>query len=256
MKKAILEHEILHGRKIAGADPECIWGWGTPAGRIRARRRANLITARAELQPEHLVLEIGCGTGLFTEYFAQSGARLVAVDISDELIVRARRRNLPPDRVRFVVGAFEDCDLAGPFDAVIGSSILHHLELRMALRKVHDLLKPGGAVSFAEPNMLNPQILIQKNVAWLKKRWGDSPDETAFFSWEMASLLEEVGFQAICVTPFDWLHPAVPEALIRPVSRIGSLLEKVPVLRQFSGSLHIAARRSPGHPQISPIGSS
>lgn len=34
------EHEIQHGEYLAGEDTELIWGWRTPAGRVRAKRRA------------------------------------------------------------------------------------------------------------------------------------------------------------------------------------------------------------------------
>ena len=43
--------EIAHGRKIAAMDPERIWGWQTPAGKVRAFRRAGLISASARLGP-------------------------------------------------------------------------------------------------------------------------------------------------------------------------------------------------------------
>jgi SAM-dependent methyltransferase len=243
MKKDVEQHEVRHGKWLAAADPESVWGWGSPAGRFRAARRAEMILRNTGLRPGKTVLEIGCGTGLFTAYFARSGARLTAVDISPELISKAQERGLSPEQVRFVEGSFDECVLEGPFDAVIGSSVLHHLDIRPALQKIIELLKPGGRLSFAEPNMLNPQIMMQKNIPWIRKKMGDSPDETAFFSWQMRSLLEEAGFCNICVTPFDWLHPAVPESLIGTVLFLGAVLERIPVIRLFAGSLHIAACR-------------
>src|SRR5262245_8041458 len=126
-------HEIAHGEFLAQSDPELIWGWGTPAGRLRAARRAQLIAEGARLAPGMRVLEIGCGTGMSTQMFAATGARIVAVDISDALVARARERGLDADQVQFVAKRFEDCVVDGPFDAVIGSSILHHLEMAPAL---------------------------------------------------------------------------------------------------------------------------
>ena len=57
------EREIRHGKLLAASDPESIWGWGTRAGRVRARRRSDLIAAAAGLRPGIRALEIGCGTG-------------------------------------------------------------------------------------------------------------------------------------------------------------------------------------------------
>jgi 2-polyprenyl-3-methyl-5-hydroxy-6-metoxy-1,4-benzoquinol methylase len=236
-------HEIEHGKKLAAGDPDLIWGWGTPAGKLRAARRGELIAKGARLGPGVRALEVGCGSGLFTEMFAKTGATIVAVDISPELLERARARNVPPNRVTFLEKRFEDCTVNGPFDAVIGSSILHHLEQRQAIAQMFQLLRPGGKFSFAEPNMLNPQIAVQKNVGWIKERLGDSPDETAFVRWKLAKMLREIGFVDIRLTPFDWLHPATPRPLIPVVRGIGKVMEVLPGLREFSGSLHILATR-------------
>jgi SAM-dependent methyltransferase len=131
----------------------------------------------------------------------------------------------------------------GPFDAVVGSSILHHLDIENALSKVFDLLEPGGVMCFAEPNMLNPQIFLQKNIPWLKKKLGDSPDETAFMRWQLKNLLKIKKFEDISIIPFDWLHPATPPLLINSIIKLGSVLEKFPIVREFAGSLIIYAKR-------------
>lgn len=162
MTKVRADREIAHGKKLARGDPELVWGWGTAAGKLRAARRAERIAAGGGLAPGISALEIGCGTGMFTEMFAQTGASLVAVDISANLLEKARGRSLPANRVQFLEKRFEDCEAEGPFDAVIGSSVLHHLDLDVSLARIFALLKPGGVMSFAEPNMLNPQILLQK----------------------------------------------------------------------------------------------
>lgn len=238
--------EIEHGRKLAQRDTELVWGWGSPAGRLRATRRAELIVAGARLGPGRRALEIGCGTGLFTEMFAKTGASIVAVDLSPELLEKARARGLPADRVRFLEMPFEECDVADPFDAVIGSSILHHLDLRPALMKIRSLLKPGGVMCFGEPNMLNPQIALQKNIPWLKRRLGDSPDETAFVRWALCRLLRETGFEQATAAPMDFLHPGTPRALIPAVAAIGRLCERIPLIKEVAGSLLIRAVRPAG----------
>lgn len=235
-------HEVAHGKKLSESGAEQVWGWGTPAGQVRFQRRAAWIVEHAGLQPGVQALEIGCGTGNFTEVFAASGAALLALDISEDLLEKARARSLP-NTVRFVCQPFETLDMAGTFDAIIGSSVLHHLEIKPALAELFRLLRPGGIMAFAEPNMLNPQIMVEKNVPWIKERMGDSPDETAFFRGQMRRLLRDAGFTAISVTPRDWLHPAVPGRMITTVRKVEALLNKIPLVREFGGSLYIHARR-------------
>lgn len=234
--------EVAHGRVLSDGSPEAAWGWGSAAGRLRARRRAQLIALGARLGPGARVLEIGCGTGMFTELFAASGAELVAVDISEELLDRARARGIP--NARFLCRPFEECELEGPFDAVIGSSVLHHLDVVGSLTRIHALLKPGGRLSFAEPNYLNPQVFLERKLRFIKPLfWYVSPDETAFVRWPLGARLRGLGFDEVGISAFDWLHPATPERWIPAVTAVGRWLEASPGLRELAGSLLITARR-------------
>jgi 2-polyprenyl-3-methyl-5-hydroxy-6-metoxy-1,4-benzoquinol methylase len=237
------EREIIHGRWLADRDTEEIWGWETPAGRLRAKRRGELIIAGAALTAGKRALELGCGTGLFTEMFAATGAEILAVDISPELLERARARKLPSDRVTFASRRFEDCDADGTFDAMIGSSVLHHLDLGAAISRMKILLKPGGRISFAEPNLLNPQVFLERKFHYLPVFSYTSPDETAFVRWQLARQLRDAGFEDVVIQPFDWLHPSTPVPLIGAVRKLGRMLEAVPLVREFSGSVFISARK-------------
>jgi len=237
-------NEIAHGEMLAMYETEVIWGWATPAGLLRAERRARLVAEGAGLQPRVRALEIGCGTGMFTEMWARTGAQIVGVDISEALLEKARSRNLPTTQVQFLAKRFENCDVEGPFDAVIGSSVLHHLDIEAALVKIYGLLKPGGRLSFAEPNMLNPLVFMERKLAFIRTLfWYVSPDETAYVRWPLRVLLARAGFQELGLKPFDFLHPAVPRSLIGLVRRVGHRLERTPWLREFAGSLLICGRR-------------
>ncbi len=108
---------------------------------------------------------------------------------------------------------------------------------------MHRVLKPGGRIFFTEPNMMNPQIAMQKNIPSLKRKLGDSPDETAFFRWSLKNLMLNTGFLAIAIKPFDFLHPALSPYLIPLVSTLGSMVEKTPVLKEIAGSLYITAQK-------------
>lgn len=236
---SMAEKEITHGEKLSTMDTELVWGWGTPAGKQRAKRRAGMIIEAAGLNPRSHVLEIGCGTGLFTEFFARSGARIDAVDISEKLLNKAIERRLSPSQVQFRCVRFEELDSEVSYDAIIGSSVLHHLDVEISCKKIFTMLKAGGKMCFTEPNMLNPQIFIERHF----RRWFPqvSPDETAFFRWKLRKTLLRIGFEPISVFPFDWLHPAIPDGWIKTVGKLGGLFEKIPFIKEFSGSLLIKA---------------
>jgi ubiquinone/menaquinone biosynthesis C-methylase UbiE len=235
--------EIEHGARIAGG-AEDVWGWGSPAGRRRARRRADLLVERSGAAPGRRILELGCGIGVFSELVAESGAQVVGIDISFDLLRRAAARRRASAHVSFERAGIEALPHpGGAFDAVVGSSVLHHLEVDTALREIFRVLRPGGALALAEPNMMNPQVFVTKSVPPIKRWAGDTPDERAFFRWPLARLLKRAGFESIRVEPYDFLHPAVPSALIGPVSRFGEFVERLPLFREFAGSLIISAVR-------------
>jgi len=243
-KERLLENrlirEIEHGKKIVHAAGD-IWNWETTAGKLRWTRRAKMLTSH--ISQEHRVLELGCGTGYFTKELAKTGAEIHAVDISPELLQRAICKVNSRNVIFKIDNAYQMSCADAVFDAVVGSSVLHHLEIKKALSECYRVLKPGGSIVFTEPNMLNPQIAVQKNIPFIKKRLGDSPDETAFFKWQMRKMLWKAGFKEICVESFDFLHPSVPKRFAKIVEKIGMAIEKIPFLKEFAGSLYIYARK-------------
>ena len=236
-----ISREIQHGRFLAQHGAGEIWNWESPAGKLRWARRVRMLSSH--LKPGMSVLELGCGTGSFTRELARSGADVVAIDVSPELLEIATATSSAPNIQYEIQNAYTLSYSEGVFDSVIGSSILHHLEVEKALRNVYRVLKPEGTIYFTEPNMLNPQIALQKNVPWIKRKLGDSPDETAFFRWSLRRLLEQTGYRNIRIEPFDFLHPKTPVALIDRVDALGRFLESLPVVSEFAGSLHIRATK-------------
>ncbi|MFH2042025.1 MAG: class I SAM-dependent methyltransferase, partial [Acidobacteriota bacterium] len=235
------EREIQHAEVILNRGEE-VWNWSSPAGQIRWRRRCGLFTSFI-VGRHRTILEIGCGTGLFTQCFASLDCELFSIDISKNLLEQARKR-IPASNVTFKVdnvcrSGFE----SGCFDYIVGSSILHHLEVKSALREIFRLLKPGGKCLFTEPNMMNPQIALQKNIPFLKRWAGDSPDETAFFRWGISKKFKNQGFINVHVEPFDFLHPAIPKVLLPLFNPLALTLETVPLLREIAGSLIISAEK-------------
>lgn len=233
------QREIEHGAFLAQGQTETSWGWGTPAGARRAKKRGAAIARAAGLRAGIRVLEIGCGTGLFTQIFANTGVLLTANDISPDLVKIAQRNN---PSVEFICAQFEELTETSAYDAIVGSSILHHLDVDRALSKCFSLLKPGGVIALAEPNMLNPQVFAERTFFRKFLRFV-SPDETAFVRWPLAKKLTNARFADISIQPFDWLHPAIPAGLINLVDGVGKILETVPLIREFAGSLLISCRK-------------
>ena len=234
-----IEHEIEHGKFLADNGAGEIWNWESPAGKFRWKRRVKMLTEF--VQPDSALLELGCGTGYFTQEIAKTGANIVAIDISPELL-KIAENNVQDKNVSFKEEnaynmTFED----NRFDYILGSSVLHHLDIKKAISEIYRVLKDGGVIAFTEPNMMNPQIALQKNIPYLKRKLGDSPDETAFFRWSITRMLKKQGFKKIEIKTFDFLHPAIPPKLINTITAIGQFCEKCPIVKEIAGSIFIKA---------------
>jgi ubiquinone/menaquinone biosynthesis C-methylase UbiE len=97
--------------------------------------------------PGSRVLEVGCGIGTDALRWARGGARVTAVDLTEEAISEARRRFelYGYDADLRVADAerlpFED----GSFDLVYSFGVLHHTpDTQRALDEIHRVLKSGG----------------------------------------------------------------------------------------------------------------
>ena len=166
-----LENEIKHGKYLLERGAGEVWNWESPAGKERWKRRVKMLTD--SILPGSKVLELGCGTGYFTREIINTGAEITAIDISPDLI-NVAKDDIKAANVKFMVdNAYSMSFKEEEFDYVIGSSILHHLQIDSAVTEIHRVLKHGGKTAFTEPNMMNPQIALQKNIPFIKRLAGD-----------------------------------------------------------------------------------
>ena len=86
------------------------------------------------------ILDVGCGDGALSAQIAASGAQLVGVDASEDLLQAARQRGLD---VRHMDG--QALTFSNEFDAVFSNAALHWMtEPDAVIDGVKRALKPGG----------------------------------------------------------------------------------------------------------------
>ncbi|HET7753697.1 MAG TPA: methyltransferase domain-containing protein [Anaeromyxobacteraceae bacterium] len=94
------------------------------------------------------ILDAGCGPGLVAEAFLEAGHTVHGVDLSGEMIRRARERCARfGDRARFEQGSILTLGAAAPFDASVSRFVLHHApepDRFVAAQRAH--VRPGGVV--------------------------------------------------------------------------------------------------------------
>lgn len=222
-------------------DIHYFWGWKTKIGQYRHNLRAQIILS--QVNQNMRILELGCYVGELTKKIAQSKAHIFAIDISSQSISMANQR-IKLKNIHFLVDNIENSTFKNNFfDAVYGNGILHHTNLRLSLPEIKRILKPEGKFIFFEPNILNPEIFLERKIPILRKLSHSSPDETAFIRWRLKKTLQDAGFINVRVKPFDFLYPAFPSFLLSALKIVDKIIINIPLLREFSGSLIVTAEK-------------
>ena len=92
-------------------------------------------------------LEIGCGTGAFARLMAKRAGRVLALDLSPQMIQIARERSRECANIDFrVANVLEWKFPAGQFDCVASIATLHHLPMEEMLTKMKIALKANGTL--------------------------------------------------------------------------------------------------------------
>src|SRR5437588_12544509 len=85
------------------------------------------LVAFAGLPPDSRVLDAGAGPGLVSEAFLAAGHRMQGIDLSAEMVGRARARCARfGDRARFEQGPLFELAARAPYDAGGSRLVLHH----------------------------------------------------------------------------------------------------------------------------------
>ncbi len=181
------------------------------------------------------VLDYGCGHGIAAVVLARSGARVTAFDLSAGYLEEARRRAQANGvLIRFVQADGERLPFAdGTFDRIWGNAVLHHLNVTVAGREIHRVLRPGGVAVFCEPWGENPLLnLARRRLPYPGKQ--RTPDEQPLRRAQIGQLRQI--FPAIEVRGYQLLGMA---RRVLPAGRLTAgldwcdarLLRRVPALK-------------------------
>ncbi|MBI3999560.1 MAG: class I SAM-dependent methyltransferase [Candidatus Omnitrophica bacterium] len=113
------------------------------------------------------ILDLGCGAGETSVYFALLGAETYACDISQGFLDVAKKL-AEKFNVHINFSLAEASALpypSGYFDCIFGNGILHHVNLGPAIKETHRVLKKSGTAVFIEPLPYNPIINIYRHMA-------------------------------------------------------------------------------------------
>ena len=178
-------------------------------------------------------LDAGCGIGMLTRYFRESGLRVTGVDISPARVGEAAaltglplltdgKQGVDDEHVREASVDRLPYD-AGFFEGAYSSSVLEYVpDLEAALAELHRVVRPRGHLVFNMPNAFSVfrmlYTIVRRNSAYSHAvpRW-------AYWRWEIAQALERTGWELRKATYYGaerdvpGLPVFVPERVRRPL---------------------------------------
>ncbi len=174
--------------------------WSAPTYAANARFVAELGAPLLDLlaaKPGESILDLGCGDGALTERVAATGADVIGVDASPDMVRAARARGLD---ARVMDGQALDF-AAGTFDAVFSNAALHWMpDAQAVIAHVARVLKPGGRFVGEMGGHGNVASIITALHASLRNR-GVPPAQAfgLFFptAEHYAALLDAAGFTVL-----------------------------------------------------------
>lgn len=186
-------------KRVADWDPELyeakhsfVWQYGQDVVKL------------LDPKPGEHILDLGCGPGNLTQRIAQSGADIVGLDSSPEMIGQARR-NYPS--LRFVLADATRMEFNNEFDAVFSNAALHWmLDIEAVASGISHALKTGGRMVL--------EMGGKGNIAEIERAIGDVlkeyvpsglPAKRTFYPslGEYTSLLERNGLEVRFAQLFD-----------------------------------------------------
>ncbi len=151
------------------------------------------------------ILDVGCGTGQLTAEIAESGAEVVGIDSSPEMIASARK-NYP--KLRFEVHDAAAMPFAEEFDAVFSNAAMHWVSNQEgAVGDIARALKPGGRFVFEMGGRGNIRHVWSSAVKALREFGVKDPEKLSPWYYpsigRYASLLESHGLYVNFAVLFD-----------------------------------------------------
>ena len=154
------------------------------------------MATRLNLKPGFTILDVGTGTGVFLPFITDKvgqGGQVVAIDIADEMLLKARTKGFPGN-IDYLCADVMDIPIADQvFDAVICySSFPHFQDKPKAFAEIRRVIRDGGSLMICHTSSRAAINQIHHQIPEVQ---GDLiPDRK-----EMRSMLSATGFVDIAI---------------------------------------------------------
>lgn len=196
-----------------------------------------------------LVLDAGVGTGRFATWLAEKGFEVIGIDLSREMLKRAKRKaQVLHAEIGLILADMSFLPFRTDlFDSCICINVIDHVSgISKFLKEVRYVIKPEGILIFNFSNLQSPYLPIAITINLRKQalfkggkihsQWYNLREIDAILSVTSFNIKELRGCMIASPVPFA-------EKLVKVV-RIINFLFETSKLRLFCGSLFIKAQTS------------
>ena len=181
-------------------------------------RLLDLLRQNGALHQEARLLEIGTGTGAFARSAAPFCHEVLAVDVSKVMLEYAKKKSADSgiSNIRYENAGFLSFDNSKPFDAVVSSLALHHINdvwKAEAVKRIYNALCPNGIFLLVDvlfdceggelDHYLQNNIPGNMNDGMKKDLYGHIATESSTLRWIMDGIIERAGFKILKFEKFD-----------------------------------------------------
>ncbi len=190
-----------------------------------------------------VILDIGCGSGVISDFLGKSGAQVFGVDGSPDAIAFAQK-NYAKKNVTFIEGLVDEkFSISRKFDKMYCLELIEHIYFdqgKILLEQCYKNLKPGGTLFLTTPNYRSTWPLIEKilDTLSLVPHLDEDQHVAHYTPQRLKKMCEEGGFEVsylgtMCglapwVAPLHWkFAEVVDETEYSARSMFGSVIVTV-----------------------------
>ena len=145
------------------------WSWLLENPWRRSYRDPERVAEQCGIAASDTVLEIGCGSGLFTRSLATRGAKLIAQDLEPRYVAQTKAKLADLSHIEYLTGDVRDLELSDVADVIVMISVLPEIpEPLRALEACKRALKTGGRIVIGE-ELFEPEYVTSSQIdAWTR----------------------------------------------------------------------------------------
>lgn len=194
-----------------------------------------------------LVLDVGVGTGRFATWLAEKGFEIIGVDVSTEMLKKAKRKaQIMHTDIGLILADMHFLPFrTGLFDGCICINVIDHVSnVSKFLKEVRYVIRPEGFLIFNFSNLQSPYLLMAIIVNLRKRALfkGERIQSRWSTLGEVNALLSRDGFDIMEIRSCFIASPLpLGDKLVNIIQGINFSIENSR-LKLFSGSLFVKAQ--------------